>query len=122
MSDTTIHKGGCHCGAVRYEVRGLDLTKAVIACNCSICQRSGTLLAFVPAGQFDLQSGEGNLTSYKFHSKHIDHVFCKTCGIKSFAKGKRPDGTEMRAVNVRCLDDLEDVRKLQLNWVDGRSL
>jgi hypothetical protein len=115
------HQGGCHCGKVRYEVKGLDLSKPVIACNCSICQRSGTLLAFVPAAQFTLQSGDDNLQDYFFNKNAIDHTFCKTCGVKSFAKGKRPDGAEMRAINVRCLDALEDVRKLELNWVDGRS-
>lgn len=115
------HKGGCHCGKVRFEVQGVDLSKPVIACNCSICQRSGSLLAFVPATSFTLVSGEDELQHYAFNTKSIDHLFCKTCGIKSFAKGKNPDGTEMRAINVRCLDDLEDVRKLELHWFDGRS-
>jgi hypothetical protein len=115
------HKGGCHCGKVRYEVSGVDLGKPVIACNCSICQKSGSLLAFVPAASFKLQSGEGELVDYKFNRGAIDHLFCKTCGVKSFARGKNPDGSEMAAINVRCLDDLEDVRKLEVNWYDGRS-
>ena len=119
MSKT--HTGGCHCGKVRYQVEGLDLAKPVIACNCSMCQRAGTLLAFVPISQFTLQSGEDQLEDYFFGKASIDHCFCRTCGVKPFAKGKMKDGTEMRAINVRCLDDLEDVRKLNLNWFDGRS-
>ncbi len=115
------HQGGCHCGAVRYEVTGLDLSKPVIACNCSMCQKSGTLLAFVPAASFTLKSGGDHLQDYFFNHKVIDHSFCRTCGVKSFARGKNPDGTEMAAINVRCLDDLEDVRKLDVNWFDGRS-
>jgi hypothetical protein len=121
MAEPQKHEGGCHCGAVRFEVKGLDLSKPVIACNCTICQKSGTLLAFVPATQFTLQKGEGELQSYTFNKGHIDHVFCRNCGIKSFAKGKMPDGTDTRAVNVRCLDDMDDVRKLELQWFDGRS-
>jgi len=30
--------GGCHCGAVRYEVTGEALTHAL--CHCSDCRRS----------------------------------------------------------------------------------
>src|SRR4029077_9763998 len=51
--------GSCHCGNVRYEV-STDL-KSVMACNCSICSRSGYLLTFVPEDQFKLLSGEGRM-------------------------------------------------------------
>src|SRR5687768_3256700 len=106
-----MHKGGCHCGAVRYHV-DVDLAKPAIVCNCSICSRSGTMLSFVPAGSFTLEQGGDALVSYHFNKRHIDHLFCKTCGIKSFARGKAPDGSEMVAVNVRCLDDL-DLAKIE---------
>jgi hypothetical protein len=98
----------------------LDLSKAVIACNCSMCGKKGTLLTFVPAGEFKLQSGEGGLTSYHFNKMVIDHLFCSTCGVTSFARGKKPDGTAMVAVNARCLDGV-DPRKLEIKHVDGAS-
>src|SRR5690606_36271483 len=44
--------GSCHCGKVRYEV-ALDL-KSAVSCNCSMCLRAGTLLAFVPTEKFVL--------------------------------------------------------------------
>ena len=115
-----MHDGGCHCGAVRYSVE-LDLDHPAITCNCSICSRAGTMLMFVPADKFKLEKGSDNLTSYLFHKKHIDHVFCKTCGIKSFARGQRPDGSEMIAVNVRCLDGV-DLEKIPTKQFDGKSL
>ena len=34
-----LYKGNCHCGKVAFEVEG-ELTAAV-ACNCSICSRTG---------------------------------------------------------------------------------
>lgn len=102
----TQHHGGCHCGAVRFHV-DIDLTKPAITCNCSICLRSGTLLSFVPTSSFQLEQGDDNLTDYQFNKNVVHHSFCKTCGIKSFARGVGPDGKEMVAVNVRCLDGIE---------------
>jgi len=74
MSESTTHSGGCQCGRVRYDVR-LDLSKPVISCNCSMCGRAGTLLAFVPADQFTLRSGEDVLTDYQFNNHIIHHLF-----------------------------------------------
>ena len=115
------HTGGCHCGAVRYEVQGVDLSKPVLTCNCSICGRSGTMLAFVPQTQFTLLSGEGALKDYTFKNQVIHHLFCTTCGIKSFARAIKPDGTPMVAVNVRCLDGIE-LDELQHHKFDGRAV
>jgi len=118
MAQTKTYAGGCHCGAVRYEAAAaLD---RVISCNCSICQKSGSLLAFVPAADFKLASGADNLTNYQFNKKVIHHLFCKTCGIRSFARGKGPDGSEMVAINVRCLDGVE-LASLSPIPYDGKS-
>ncbi len=116
MSRTYI--GGCQCGAVRYEAT-LELGE-VIACNCSRCGRLGSLLAFLSKPNFKLLSGEGAMTEYQFNKHNIHHLFCATCGIQSFAHGKRPDGTEMVAVNARCLEGV-DVDALKVRNVDGRS-
>jgi hypothetical protein len=112
------YTGGCQCGKVRYEV-ALDLSNPVIACNCSRCGRLGSLLTFAPAGDFKLLSGEGDLTDYQFNKHVIHHLFCSTCGIESFARGKRPtDGADVVAVNARCLDGV-DVEGLEVKKVDG---
>lgn len=114
------HTGGCHCGKVRYEVK-VDLTSPLIACNCSICGKTGTVLAFTPAEGFTLHSGEDVLTDYQFGKKSIHHLFCSVCGIRSFARGSTPDGKEMCAINVRCLDGVE-LDSLKVTPFDGRAL
>jgi hypothetical protein len=101
----STHQGGCHCGAVRYTVE-IDPTAQAISCNCSMCGRSGTLLQFVAEGAFKLHQGESSLTDYQFNSKKIHHTFCKTCGIKPFARGVGPQGP-MVAINVRTLDEVD---------------
>ncbi len=119
MGETTTYGGGCHCGAVRYEVT-MKL-ESVVTCNCSICSKTGTMLAFVPMAQFKLVGGQEALTDYQFGKKKIHHFFCRHCGIRSFSRGTSPVGGEVAAVNVRCLDGV-DLGALTLRPFDGRSL
>lgn len=81
----------------------------------------GFLLEFIPAEHFKLLSGEDALTEYRFNKKRIAHLFCKHCGVESFARGARPDGTKTVAINLRCIDDL-DLAALTIVNVDGKSL
>ncbi len=111
------HHGGCHCGAVRYSV-DLDLAVPAISCNCSMCGRTGTFLQFVPPAKFTLDQGANNLTDYQFNKQVIHHLFCKTCGVKPFARGKGASG-EMIAINVRTIDDV-DPFKVPTKEFDGK--
>jgi hypothetical protein len=120
MGDTKTYAGSCHCGAVRCEVTMAPPEK-VFACNCSICSRSGWLLAFVPEDGFRLVQGEGELTDYQFGKKHIHHFFCRTCGVRPFSRGVDKDGKTAIAVNARCLADL-DATALPVHSFDGASL
>lgn len=119
MTQANKHAGGCHCGKVRYEVE-LDLSQPLISCNCSICGKTGTVLAFVPTGQFTLHAGADDLTDYQFNTRKIHHVFCRHCGIRSFARGTGPDGAEMVAINVRCLDGV-DLNELTIHPYNGKD-
>jgi hypothetical protein len=119
MTEAKAYEGGCHCGRVRYEAK-TDLAR-VISCNCSICQKHGLLLTFIPADQFKLLSGEDSLADYQFAKKKVHHLFCRHCGVESFGKGSKPDGSEMIAINVRCLDGV-DIGALSLTPFDGKSL
>jgi hypothetical protein len=112
------YQGSCHCQEVRFEV-DVDLAHP-ITCNCSYCQRRGSILAFAPASSFSLQSGEGKLTEYRFNTKNIQHLFCSVCGMESFARAMGPDGTPMVAINVRCLEGV-DPYSLEPTMFDGRS-
>ncbi len=119
MAETKAYTGGCHCGAVRYRVK--VKLEAAMTCNCSICSKTGTLLTFVPASEFELLNGRDALTDYQFGKKRIHHLFCNRCGIRSFARGVGPDGVATVAVNVRCLDGV-DPDLIPLQPFDGRSL
>ncbi len=95
------HRGGCHCGRVRFEVQAPAQLQA-LDCNCSICRMGGFLHLIVPAHQFRLLSGADALVEYTFNTGAARHRFCRHCGIKSFyIPRSHPDGID---VNVRCLD------------------
>ena len=112
-----IHKGGCHCGAVRFEVEAPEDLE-VTECNCSICSKSGYLHLIVPNSKFRLLSGESNLQTYTFDTHEAKHLFCKTCGIKSFyIPRSHPDGI---SVNVRCLDD-STIKSVKIEQFDGKN-
>ena len=120
MSDETTYRGGCHCGKVRFEVKMKPPEKAY-ACNCSICSRAGWLLAFVGGDQVTLTSGEDVLRDYQFGKRHIHHVFCAECGIRSFSRGTDRDGKPTWAVNLRCVEGIE-AAELPVETFDGKSL
>jgi hypothetical protein len=117
MGDNVTHTGGCHCGAVRFEVRApvrIDATR----CNCSICAKAGFLHLIVDAAAFTLVSGTDALSTYTFNSHAAKHTFCKTCGVKSFYTPRsHPDGI---SVNVNCLDP-ETVDAVSITDFDGQN-
>jgi hypothetical protein len=105
----TWHRGGCHCGAVQFEVLSPD-DIALVDCNCSMCAKTAYLHLIVPKERFRLLTGEDKLTNYQFNTRTAKHLFCSVCGIKSFyVPRSHPDGY---SVNFRCLDAAEfcDVR------------
>jgi len=112
------YSGGCQCGAVRYDVN-VDIDQ-LFACNCSRCGRLGLNLSFAPEDEFTLVTGSDSLTEFQFNKHVIHHMFCKVCGVQSFARGQKPDGSRMVAVNVRCLDGLNP-NELNPQKIDGRS-
>lgn len=109
-------RGGCHCGAVQFEVDGTP--KAVTDCNCSICTKKGFLHWIVPADTFHLLSPRENLALYQFNTKVAQHLFCRTCGIASFYIPRSdPDKVD---VNARCLEGV-DIAQLERTSFDGRN-
>jgi hypothetical protein len=101
IDEYVTHSGGCHCGAVAFEV---EAPAKIVAsdCNCSICRMSGYLHLIVPRSRFHLLQGADALTEYKFNTGTARHLFCGRCGVKSFyVPRSNPDGY---SVNVRCLD------------------
>jgi hypothetical protein len=114
---TNWKKGGCHCGAVQFEVLVPDDIE-VLDCNCSICAMTGYLHLIVQKQNFRLLSGEDSLSLYEFNTKTAKHMFCSKCGIKSFYMPRsHPDSY---SVNARCLQSAA-IRSMHVTPFDGQN-
>jgi hypothetical protein len=51
----------------------------------------------------------------------IKHHFCPTCGIHPYGEGVDPQGNQVAAVNIRCLEDI-DLASVPVEHFDGRAL
>ena len=75
--------GGCHCGAVRYEVEGDTLAHTL--CHCNDCRRSAGApmvgWAVFPREAVKVTQGEPKL--YR-SSEHARRYFCPDCGTGLF--------------------------------------
>ena len=112
------YKGSCHCGKVAFEAEG-EIGK-VLACNCSMCRRKGSLLWFIPKTQFRLTTPESNASTYLFNKHVIRHRFCAACGIHPYAEASDKNGNPTAAVNVRCLEGV-DPESFEVQHFDGAS-
>ena len=112
-----MHHGGCHCGAVRFQVLAPPVIE-VTECNCSMCSMFGFLHLIVPADRFTLLQGENHISTYTFNTATAKHHFCNVCGVKSFyVPRSHPDGF---SVNARCLDE-GTVEGMTMTMTNGKE-
>ncbi|XP_064620030.1 centromere protein V-like [Lineus longissimus] len=117
MEPEVTHFGGCHCGAVRFQVVAPAVLKVVI-CNCSICHMKQNKHFIVPKSKFTLCKGEDQLTTYTFNTHVAKHTFCRICGIQSFYTPRsNPDGV---GITPHCLDS-GTVKREDIESFDGQN-
>ncbi len=118
MSEERWRAGGCHCGAVRFEVLAPEDIE-VEDCNCTICLKSGFLHLIVPKSKFRSLSGHETLTRYTFGTGVAQHLFCPVCGTKAYyVPRSNPEGI---SVNLRCLDEPNAFTSVRVVGFDGRN-
>jgi hypothetical protein len=110
-------QGGCHCGAVRFEVALADGFQTVRRCNCSYCRMRGAIAVSAPIENLHILEGKEALTSYRFNTKTAEHFFCSRCGIYTHHQ-RRSDPTVF-GVNVACLDGVSPFDFLEIPVTDG---
>lgn len=73
------HQGGCHCGAVRYEVNGDP--QHVALCHCEDCRKSAgaPMVAWAAFAENEFELLQGELRSFNSSGTAM-RSFCLTCG------------------------------------------
>lgn len=71
--------GGCHCGAVRYEVDGAP--QHVALCHCSDCRKSSgaPMVAWAAFGENDFRVTKGSPKTFNSSGSAM-RSFCSDCG------------------------------------------
>jgi hypothetical protein len=114
---THKYAGGCHCGAVRFEVE-LDAL-AGSRCNCTICTKTNTCNAIVKPAKFRLLTSADAMTHYG-RSEVAGRLFCSTCGVQCFGRGHLAElGGDFVSVNLQTFDDVE-INDVKIVYWDGR--
>ena len=108
-------KGGCYCGAIKYEIHGKLLMFA--NCHCPDCRKfSGSAFSAVvvtEADGFKLVSGADQLAEFESSPGKHRH-FCKRCGNPLFSRADhRPT---MVFVRAGSLDDDPPLRPQAHFW------
>ena len=86
------HRGGCLCGAVRYEVLGP--LRDVVNCHCSMCQRLfGSFGAHSKAKKADITVTRGDGLKWFATSQRAQRGFCSVCGCTLFWEPEEQDAT-----------------------------
>jgi hypothetical protein len=115
----SIHRGSCHCGAVRFEAE-IDVSAGAGRCNCTVCTKVATTGSVVKPSAFRLLAGAEHLSSYAWGPKISRRFFCKECGVHCYGAGFLEQvGGDYVSVNWNCLDDV-DVGNVKLGYWDGR--
>jgi len=63
------YQGSCHCGRVKFEIDGT--IEGAATCNCSICERKGAVMWFVPREQLKLLTPDASLKVRKGNYERI---------------------------------------------------
>ena len=108
-------RGSCLCGAVQYEIDGIDLP--VRHCHCVTCRKAQGAAFASTAGvareSFRWISGEDRLVAYELSPGKFRR-FCSTCG--SHIISEYPDRRYVM-LRVATLDDDPGVRPSEHIWV-----
>ena len=112
-------QGGCHCGALRFEV-DLDLAAGTAKCNCSYCAKSRFWLARVDP---DALRSSGEATEYRGRNPVAHHFFCPRCGIHVYDRVDTPNmlGRPYVNVSLACLEEVgaAELAAAPVRYADG---
>ena len=111
----------CHCGAIQLEIARKP--RKMTACNCSICRRYGATWAYFQRKSVNVIRGGNALARYSWRDGRLRFCRCKNCGcvMHHERSAQRADGTDIRGVNMRNVDEPAIICNLPVRMLDGAS-
>ncbi len=109
----------CHCGAVTIEMQ--RRVRKLTRCNCSICRRYGALWAYQQRKAVFISVKRDVLRAYRWGKGKLEFFHCSACGCVTHYEqsGRREDGSDMSAVNMRNISDPRQIAELPIRLLDG---
>ena len=102
--------GGCLCGAIRYEVKGVPVRTAI--CHCDDCRKAtGSAFAtnvFVNAADLAIKGTPKQFQHITDTGATMTKEFCANCGSQLFGFSSR--GPTIKQVKVGTIDDASFVK------------
>ena len=113
----TIHRGGCHCGKIRFSCEA-PKHLIILDCNCSDCRMRRNSHFVIPHKDMKGILNKEMLKEYRWGTGNAKHYFCSICGISPFYKPRsNPDGY---AITFAALDE-GTVDSVEVRRFDGRN-
>lgn len=98
--ESGVHGGGCHCGAVRYEIEGP--MRPVVFCHCRQCRSiHGHFAAYTAAARRAVRLVETRGLSWYAASEQARRGFCRECGASLFWERSGADYISIAAGTLR---------------------
>ena len=122
--DRHEHRGGCHCGNLRWTLRSalslIDLP--VRTCGCDFCRKHGLLTTSDPRGELDFMLRDRQVVlCYRFGTETADFLMCGRCGVYVGAQMKQA-GRYYAITNLRTLENGGEVGPMQPMDYSGESV
>lgn len=117
------YQGGCHCGAVRYEVTGTP--QHVALCHCKDCRLSSgaPMVSWAAFAENELQVTQGTPKTFNSSGSSM-RSFCSDCGSGLFYRNSEflPGIVDIQSATLDNPDALPAVAHIQtaerLNWME----
>jgi hypothetical protein len=107
--------GGCHCGAIRYEVEGEPVHAAICHCTDCRCSAGAPMVSWTlfPNDRFRVRQGEATVYA---SSEHGRRHFCPACGTGLFYTNAQifPGQTDIQSSTLDTPDALPPTAQIQV--------
>ncbi|MFT5133486.1 MAG: hypothetical protein ACI9SC_001958 [Gammaproteobacteria bacterium] len=112
-------QASCHCGNVKLNVN--NLPSSITSCNCSICDRLGSLWAYYKPGEVTISFDKAPTIAYLWGDRELEFHHCVICGCTTHYVTTDKCDVEKTAVNARMMKQ-ESILALPIRYFDGAKM